>query len=108
MLIAGSPEEGEALAQRRAALAAAGVDAALLTAAEAHQLEPALQLAAGASALLVPSDLQVSGMATAAALQRACEAHGGRFTPLFHEGVRQLEEEGASARWQVVQTEARR
>lgn len=60
MLIASSGEEGEALAQRREALAGAGLqDARLLTAAEARQLEPALALGGEGSALLVPSDVQV-------------------------------------------------
>lgn len=61
MLIARSREESEALARRREMLGRAGVEGArLLTAAEARQLEPALELAAEGSALLVPSDVQAS------------------------------------------------
>lgn len=34
--------------------------------------------------------MQVNGKATAAALLRACEAHGPRFTALFNEAARRL------------------
>ena len=164
LLIAGSREEGEALAQRCEMLGRAGVAGAqLLTAGEARRLEPALQLANEGSALLLPSDvqasadvdrcmwcmcwvaggqaarwnraaggahprsckpacqlpglfreratpptlMQVSCKATAAALLRACEAHGPRFTALFNEGARRLLQ-GDSGRVCGVATEERR
>lgn len=105
MLIACTPEESDALAARHALLAEAGLDARLLSAAEARAAEPALQLAH--SALLVPGDAQVNGRASAAALLRACEACGPRFSALFGEGARRLEQ-GPGGRATGVQTEARR
>lgn len=107
MLLATSEAEGAALRQRRERLAAAGVEATALTAAEVHQLEPALATGAVHSGLLVPSDVQVSGKATAAALLRACEAHGSRFTPLFHEAAAELVT-GPSGRVVGVATQSRR
>lgn len=63
LLIASNAEEGEALAQRQHLLANAGLeDAQLLTAAEAKQLEPSLDLCSEGSALLVPSDMQVKAL----------------------------------------------
>ena len=107
MLVASTAEESATLAARRDALAAAGLDARLLTAAEARAAEPALQLGEAGSALLVPTDAQVSGRATAAALLRACQAHGPRFTALFNEGARRLAA-GESGRVELVHTDARR
>ncbi|PRW59188.1 FAD-dependent oxidoreductase domain-containing 1 [Chlorella sorokiniana] len=107
MLLATSEAEGAALRQRRDRLAAAGVEGAqVLSAAEVHQLEPSLATGAVHSGLLVPSDSQVSGKATAAALLRACEAHGPRFTALFHEAASQLVT-GPTGRVEGVVTEAR-
>lgn len=105
MLIAATAEESEGLRLRQALLAAAGLEARLLSADDARQLEPALQLVH--SAMLVPTDAQVNGKATAAALQQACEAHGGRFTTLFNEGAQALVF-SPSGRAKGVRTEARR
>ena len=107
MLLATSEAEGADLRQRRERLAAAGVEATALSAAEVHQLEPALATGAVHSGLLVPSDVQVNGKATAAALLRACEAHGPRFAPLFHEAAAELLT-GPSGRVVGVATQARR
>lgn len=107
MLLASTAEESGALAARRDALAAAGVDARLLSAAEARGSEPALRLGDAGSALVVASDAQVSGRATAAALLRACQAYGPRFTALFNEGAQRLAA-GESGRVEVVQTAGRR
>ncbi|PRW45110.1 glycine oxidase isoform X1 isoform A [Chlorella sorokiniana] len=108
LLIASTTEESEALVQRRRLLTNAGLrDAHLLTAAEARRLEPALELSSEGAALLVPSDVQVNGRSTAAALLHACEAHDKRFTALFNEGARKLLQ-GDSGRVLGVQTEGRR
>lgn len=108
MLLATSEAEGAALWQRRDRLVAAGVEGAeVLTAAQVHQLEPSLSTGAVHSGLLVPSDSQVNGKATAAALLRACEAHGPRFTALFHEAAAELVT-GPTGRVEGVATAARR
>ncbi|KAL4431222.1 hypothetical protein ABPG75_006478 [Micractinium tetrahymenae] len=107
MLLSSTADEAAGLAARCQALAAEGLAAQLLTAAEARRREPALQLPAQGAALLLPSDLQVNGRATAAALLRACEAHSGRFTALFEEGALRLAA-GESGRVDQVQTQARR
>jgi glycine/D-amino acid oxidase-like deaminating enzyme len=108
MLIASTRQESEQLAARRERLVAEGLEARLLPADEARRLEPALALGSpDAAALLMPSDLQISGRAAAAALQRACEAHGRRFIRLFGEGAGRLVA-GESGRVEAVETEARR
>lgn len=108
MLLATSEEEAAALRQRRDCLEAAGVEGAeVLTAAQVHQLEPSLATGAVHAGLLLPSDSQVNGKATAAALLRACEAHGPRFTALFHEAATQLVT-GPTGRVEGVDTAARR
>ncbi len=107
VLLASSAEEAAGLTARCEALAAEGLPAQLLTAAEARRLEPALQLPEQGAALLLPSDTQVNGRATAAALLRACEAHGGRFSALFGEGAVRLAA-APSGRVDQVQTGARR
>ena len=74
LLLASSEEESAGLCQRQDLLSQAGLDAQLLSAAQAMQLEPALRLGAAGSALLVPSDAQArGGMAfpTAAVQSRA-------------------------------------
>lgn len=107
MLLASTAEEAAGLAARCEALTAEGLAAQLLTAAEARRREPALRLPSQGAALLLPSDVQVNGRATAAALLRACEAHGGRFTALLGEGALRLAAtEGR--RVDQVQTDARR
>lgn len=108
MLLATSEAEGAALRERRDCLAAAGVQGAeVLSAAEVHQLEPSLATGAVHSGLLVPSDSQVNGKATAAALLRACQAHGPRFSALFHEAAAELVT-GPTGRVEGVATAARR
>ena len=107
LLLASSAEESWGLQARQAALQAAGLEARWLPARELAQLEPALRLAAEGSALLVPSDAQVNGRQTAAALQRACESFGRRFTALFHEPAQALLT-GTSGRVEGVATGARR
>lgn len=108
ILIASSEEESEALRQRQQLLQAAGLQVSFLPAAEAQHLEPALQLSAAGSGLLVLTDVQVSGRAAAAAMQQACEVHGPRFLPLFHEPVQQLVAGPSGRRVEGVQTAARR
>ncbi len=108
MLLGSDEEESDSLRQRQQLLQAAGLEASLLLAAEARQLEQALQLNPAGSALLVPTDVQVSGRQTAAALQRACEAYGAsRFRTLFQEGAQRLVT-GPSGRVEGVQTDSRR
>jgi glycine/D-amino acid oxidase-like deaminating enzyme len=106
MLIATSAEETASLQQRQRMLQAAGVRATHVESGIVGRLEPALSLGLDCSALLVPDDLQISGRRTAAALQRACEAHGQRFRVLFHESAEQLVA-GPSGRVEGVQTSAR-
>ena len=108
VLIASNTEESEMLCQRQQLLQTAGLPATFLPAAEAQRLEPALQLSAAGSGLLVPTDVQVSGREAAAAMQQACEAHGARFLPLFHEPVEQLMAGPSGRRVEGVQTAARR
>ncbi|PSC67997.1 FAD-dependent oxidoreductase [Micractinium conductrix] len=107
VLIATDAEETEALHRRAALLQRAGLDARCLPAADVPQLEPALALGADGSALLVPSDAQVNGRAAAAALLRACQAHGARFCALFQEDAAALDQ-GPSGRVTAVRSEARR
>ena len=108
MLIASSEEESQALRERQQLLQAAGLQASCLPATAAQQLEPALRLGAAGSGLLVPTDVQVSSRAAAAATQQACEAYGPRFLPLFHEPVQQLVAGPSGRRVEGVQTATRR
>lgn len=107
LLLASNAGESEQLRAREAALRSVSVDARWVPAAELAALEPALAVAPDGAALLVPSDAQINGRTTAAALLAACEAHGSRFSALFHEPAAALVA-GPSGRIQGVETAAGR
>jgi len=85
LLLAPSAGGEEACAARAARLAAAGVPARALSAAELAVCEPALaRFPPGGGALLTPGDAQMNGRGGAAALLAACRrvGEGGRWVEL--------------------------
>lgn len=89
MLLATTYEETAMLEQRAQSLIQAGIQStSLLTARQAMDLEPAINLPTDTgSALIVSSDSQIDGNLATYAVLDCCEEYGAAFTPCFHDEV---------------------
>lgn len=107
MLVARNNDDAAALARRAAALAAAGIDAELLSPSEAVAAEPLLRVPADGGALRVRSDAQLDAAAACTYLLAECEALGrarDRFSAHFGERAELLRMGKCSVRVVGVRT----